>query len=594
MHSAIESLEAALDRVDFAIFICNPEDSTTTKHDQRTVVRDNVVFELGLFLGRLTRKRVFTIGPRGAKGSLPSDLTGYDPESYDPSIEALETALGPACDVIRKKIKTEGQLRLAPDNQEPQSEPTSRDESVSELIPKSDWTIRNYEFAIFMSILRGHDDKAAEIDTAFLASDLATREAVAEWRAYQETLKQEAEKQVNLQVIHDAAKAFPDNLRIARFLARTLAGFGEFDDALELFQQGVKNASMARDRARAIDQIVSISDKALNPPATPDLRKLLLEGVVENDEDRLEVAETMSKIAAKSQLPKISSAIAEHAISLEPDNRTSRFELAYAYSESGHNELSLFHYKQIPEQDRAGGDWNNLGVSYSRLDIKGLAIDAFSQSATDNNAIAEGNLASKEVEAGFYQLAEQRLKRVSAAGLESETLRQAATELAEARKKDAAAEEKALATARNQRAMQLRIGRAAILPEQDDIIGTWTTPQGLIEIARDHDGIYRGRGEWAKEEGVVQALLARTKYPRKSQVTVTLTRFGNAFEGMMKIDDEDTTTILGRYPEEIALLLALNVTTSQLEGVHTSYGESQAIWRRAEAAFPIGLPTIAQ
>jgi len=45
--------------------------------------RDNVVFEIGLFVGRLTLKRVFLVRPAGAVIALPSDWAGITAASYD-------------------------------------------------------------------------------------------------------------------------------------------------------------------------------------------------------------------------------------------------------------------------------------------------------------------------------------------------------------------------------------------------------------------------------------------------------------------------------------------------------------------------------
>jgi len=73
-HFPLESLENALDVADFAVLVCAPEDLTTSRGQQAATVRDNVIFELGLFIGRLGRKRTFLISPRGQEFHLPTDL----------------------------------------------------------------------------------------------------------------------------------------------------------------------------------------------------------------------------------------------------------------------------------------------------------------------------------------------------------------------------------------------------------------------------------------------------------------------------------------------------------------------------------------
>src|SRR5271166_307703 len=73
----IEALSAALHTHDFAIFVFLPEDVLTIKGQTYQAVRDNVLFELGLFLGKLGRERNFFVVPEGEENlHLATDLAG--------------------------------------------------------------------------------------------------------------------------------------------------------------------------------------------------------------------------------------------------------------------------------------------------------------------------------------------------------------------------------------------------------------------------------------------------------------------------------------------------------------------------------------
>jgi predicted nucleotide-binding protein len=105
----IESLEQAVDASDFALTIAQPDDFTTSRGHTTSVPRDHVIFELGLFIGRLGRKRTFLLEPRGDHVKLPSDLSGLITIPYRPGEpHELPSRLGPACHHIRKIINELG------------------------------------------------------------------------------------------------------------------------------------------------------------------------------------------------------------------------------------------------------------------------------------------------------------------------------------------------------------------------------------------------------------------------------------------------------------------------------------------------------
>src|SRR5260370_39343149 len=53
MHSTLEGLWEATARYDFGLFILTPDDRIESRGQEGYSARDNVLFELGLFLGRL-------------------------------------------------------------------------------------------------------------------------------------------------------------------------------------------------------------------------------------------------------------------------------------------------------------------------------------------------------------------------------------------------------------------------------------------------------------------------------------------------------------------------------------------------------------
>lgn len=107
-NSALESLLGALSEHEFGAFVFTPEDLILSRDKKSRVVRDNVVFELGLCLGRLGRKRSFIVAPRTDKHfHVPSDLLGVTHLPYGANRRDGNwvAALGPACNQIRTAVK---------------------------------------------------------------------------------------------------------------------------------------------------------------------------------------------------------------------------------------------------------------------------------------------------------------------------------------------------------------------------------------------------------------------------------------------------------------------------------------------------------
>ncbi len=80
-RTIIEKIEAHSD-VGFAVIILTPDDMGNLKGEEpRPRARQNVILELGYFIGKLTRKRVFTL--TGADLEVPSDWQGVVAVPYD-------------------------------------------------------------------------------------------------------------------------------------------------------------------------------------------------------------------------------------------------------------------------------------------------------------------------------------------------------------------------------------------------------------------------------------------------------------------------------------------------------------------------------
>jgi CRP/FNR family cyclic AMP-dependent transcriptional regulator len=83
----IESLEKTIKESDFAILVAGDDDLVTSRGTHHPAPRDNMVFEIGLAMGAIARKRTFVVTPRlsNIRVKWPSDLLGLNMEQFDES-----------------------------------------------------------------------------------------------------------------------------------------------------------------------------------------------------------------------------------------------------------------------------------------------------------------------------------------------------------------------------------------------------------------------------------------------------------------------------------------------------------------------------
>ena len=116
MDYPMESLEQQLDHSDFAVFIFSPDDLVQIRGKQYFAARDNIIFEMGLFWGKLGRERVFCILPEKVLAEsdgkpvvgyrIPTDLQGLTVLKYEQRTDGnFQAAVHVACSHIIKAIK---------------------------------------------------------------------------------------------------------------------------------------------------------------------------------------------------------------------------------------------------------------------------------------------------------------------------------------------------------------------------------------------------------------------------------------------------------------------------------------------------------
>jgi hypothetical protein len=169
-RSSLRSLLIALDKFDFGVFVFAPNDALRLRQKKYQAVRDNVIFELGLFMGRLGSERTFMVVPKGAADlRIPTDLTGITPGKFDSHRrdKNLEAAFGPFCNQVRRELRRKGR-RVRSRHRNARRPSTAKGDLATPSTPKGDLLITGARYGI-----RDHRvDVTQQLNDAVIADKL--------------------------------------------------------------------------------------------------------------------------------------------------------------------------------------------------------------------------------------------------------------------------------------------------------------------------------------------------------------------------------------------------------------------------------------
>lgn len=145
--STIEDLVEKSSTVDFALFIFAPDDIATIRSSKEHVVRDNVIFEMGLFVGAIGKSRSFVLKPRNVEMHFPTDLLGVTPADFDAnrSDGDLVSATNRACTLIKAEVERLGLINHA-----------SLSETKTIIANPASYQLKEQDFRVLATCLQSH------------------------------------------------------------------------------------------------------------------------------------------------------------------------------------------------------------------------------------------------------------------------------------------------------------------------------------------------------------------------------------------------------------------------------------------------------
>lgn len=148
--STLDSLVRKANNVDFALFVFAPDDLTIMRNQHKPTVRDNVLFELGLFIGALGKKRCFILKPRGEDLYLPTDLLGINTGDFEPNRQDGDnfSAVNAACIQMTRQMNNLGLVKA-----EIPSIATDANAGYIPSIKESEYEISDFQLLLLAKLL---------------------------------------------------------------------------------------------------------------------------------------------------------------------------------------------------------------------------------------------------------------------------------------------------------------------------------------------------------------------------------------------------------------------------------------------------------
>lgn len=376
-QSNLESLLENLERMDFGIFVFAPDDVVQVRGEENTAARDNVVFELGLFVGRLGRERSFVFLPsKQGNFRLPTDLIGVAPGIYesDRTDANFVSATALPSNAVRNRIaqlrppSQGGEAASAPLQEEEKIEGTREiaEETEADTATETDTTIPGWAEAYF-----GKDYKRA---IGLLEAEIDATDKEEHKRNYRLWLG-DAKANVNfrsgIEYLKNIVEEDPENSYGYYVLSGAYAESGYYDESLATLDKGLQFANET-------DSLFLRKASLLSDLGDTEEAKSILEQLMKDSPEYEPTYSQMAQILINEGLKDKAREVYRTGLNVLPRNRKLLQEYASLLTESGENEAALVVYTDLTTRHPDSSAYlGSLGNTYLSLGLNGLALEAY-------------------------------------------------------------------------------------------------------------------------------------------------------------------------------------------------------------------------
>jgi len=396
-----------------------------------------------------------------------------------------------------------------------------------ELVPSENWEQKDYDWAVVSAKLQSNSTAVEQISAAYKSSSMFDSSSWDAWLEFAEiftgkggslpTLKMLAESEPHtarkFSILARCYAMDAMHIQSARTFERAIAIESDFDKLNKLRSQAVRQYALAGERIEA-ERLIDDLRESNSQDNT--IETVLLQTLLE-----------FGEIMKENQ---IQTSAMERMLELDPHDEKTRFSLAFAYSESKRDDLAIFHYGMIREENRSSATWNNLGVSYNNFDMPVRAVSAYKQAVELGDTLASSNLAIKYLNAGFVEEANSRIQRALQAEDSHKNVASTFARIKQVEDDEGDKENELKTKLTPELVFDRRLGRALTLTAPAELSGTWKGPDCELTISSSN-GTVRAEGTYQRANF---GLLANALLGTTSRLDAPLPKYKVVYTGSLR------------------------------------------------------------
>nr|WP_321980074.1 toll/interleukin-1 receptor domain-containing protein [uncultured Cohaesibacter sp.] len=308
-------------------------------------------------------------------------------------------------------------------------------------VPDPSSSVSEFEHQFIFGLLCRDEEHSTKVSETYLAT-LAPEDldAIGEWDSFCELNKLKWTEHGDLSRLSTLGDEYGENSSVHEHVARGYLHFDDFEKAKSHFRIAIK---YTEDRSKKLGLLGDLAEISQELVSTEEVSEILQEmrDLVKGPEDEELLLAKLTNLSDWYKDDVLKAAMLERELAIDPTDTSKRFDLAYLYSQTGKEALSMFHYEKIPANQRNGMTWNNLGVAYRHFSIKGKSINAFRKAEEKGETLAMSNLAYELMGSGFLPEAEEILRKAQSNSIYHDNVASALVRLKEIPGKERAAHE---------------------------------------------------------------------------------------------------------------------------------------------------------